>query len=305
MRSLALIGLAGVTVGCVGLDSDLVYRGTLDTETAGVVLYEDGQTGHAGMSGTTCAIDTSGAVSYDVDVDGSDENVLDGSNDDDGSVVLARGRDTLYMITGTTDWSWGPELAVTHDVAVPGVASGALTQDGVVAYGDCAVTWLDRDLTVGASVSVPTSACAADFAADPVSGTAFVATGSQLAVVAPTGATVLDERADLVTFAGETGAMVVASRGGSEVRALALDGSLLWSTALDGAVTQVADLGDRGSVAVMVETNGTGALVLLDASTGELQRDFALPSPADLTVAPNGAALGMVVDRAVHFYTLR
>jgi outer membrane protein assembly factor BamB len=107
-----------------------------------------------------------------------------------------------------------------------------------------------------------------------------------------------------MTWAGATGALVVAQTGGSDVRALDLDGSLRWSTTLDGAVTQLADLGGKG-VAVMVRTGGTGALVLLDADTGAEQRRFELPGAVPFSAAPNGSSLAMVVGSRVHFYQLR
>jgi outer membrane protein assembly factor BamB len=304
MRSVTLLSLAALAVGCAGSDSELAYRGTLDIETRGVTLFEDGRTGHAGMSGTTCAIDVTGGIADDVDLDGSDDTVLDGTRSDDSSVVLARTRDQLHIIRGMQSWSWGQEFAVTANVDLPGVKQAALTDSGVVAAGDCSVSWLTDSLMLTDTVGVPLSACDS-FAVDRATGVAILSGGNEIAVVDPSGADLLSERADLVGFEPTTGAILAAVSGSSEVRALGIDGSMRWSTTVDGAITQVADLGTRGGVALMVDRGNGGSLVILDATTGQERKDFALPSVADMVISPTGTSLGMVVDRKVHFYTLR
>ncbi|TVQ91118.1 MAG: hypothetical protein EA397_11530 [Deltaproteobacteria bacterium] len=307
MRFISLTALTGLAVGCGASDADLVYRGTLNADTNGVVIYEDGRTGHAAMLGTTCAIDTSGGVADDVNIDGtSEDQVLDGSQDGDGSVVLARTQDFLHIISGTqTSWSWGPNLAVTHNTAAPGVTDGAMTHDGVVAWADCTVSWFDRDMNLLDSAVAPLDDCNATFAADFETGETFLANQTEIVRVTRDGADIFSDRADLMVFSPNASALVVADLGDSEVRALNLDGSLRWSTAVRGAVTDIEDLGRRGQVAVMLDHGDEGQLVLLDAETGDFLRDFSLPSSAEVVASRGGSTLGMVVDNVVHFYNLR
>lgn len=307
MRTISLTALMALAVGCVGTDAELVYRGTLDTNTNGVVIYEDGRTGHAAMLGTTCAIDTSGGVADDVNIDGSSEDqVLDGTQGDDGSVVLARTRNHLHIISGSeASWTWGPTLAVTHDVEVEGVSDGALTETGVVAWGNCEVTWFDHDMIVTDSAVAPVQDCNAQFAADFSSGAAFVASQGEIARITPDSTELFTERADLMAFSPNASALFIAESGSTEVRALEIDGTLRWSATVDGSITGIEDLGRRGQLAVMVANGDDGLLVILDSETGATLRDFSLPSPAEVVASRGGSTLGMVVPNAVHFYNLR
>lgn len=302
-----LAGLAALATGCGASSGDLAYQGTLDTETNGVILFEDGSTGHAGMSGTTCSITSNGTIEVDVDVtDSRDERILDGSRDDDGSVVLARTQNTLYVIESVeTGWSAGLALEITSDVNVDNIVDAAITDEGAVAWGDCTVTWFDQDMGVTGTTNVPFESCSGSLVTDRATSTAFVTSGSEVAIADPSGVDFLSESGDLISFSASTASVLIAQSGSSDVQAVDIDGSSRWSTTVNGEIVQIADLGDRGEVAVMVNTGSAGSLVLLDSETGVETRSFPLPSTADMVVSGDGSTLGMVVPDAVHFYTLR
>ena len=50
---------------------------------------------------------------------------------------------------------------------------------------------------------------------------------------------------------------------------------------------------------------GSACGCLIDTTTGEITRQFDLPSPADMVISANGRTIAMVLPNAVHYYNLR
>lgn len=312
MRSLTLVGVLAITSGCAAVDSDLQYRGTLDTETNGLVLFEDGESGHAAMSATTCVIDPDGGIADDVDIEGTDnEAVLDGTSDG-GDTVLARTQDALMVIAPDRndpfDFGNGADPRIEHVADIASVDDARLIDSGFVALADCNVHFLGADGTAVEAGLVELQGCTGmdpGFDADRATGTAYVGTDAGVVQVTPGEQILLPESADLIDFSPAASGLAIADAGDTEVRFMDLDGSLRWTTPVPGTVVDVAELGARGSVAVMLDSDGAGVLALLDVDTGALQRSFDLPGRAEIVASADGGTLALVINDAVHYYNLR
>ena len=314
-----LVGTSTVLVaaafasGCATVDSDLEYRGSLSNmQTHGVVLFEDGETGHAAMMDTTCVIDPDGGVAEDVDVSDGEESVLDGTASSDDSHVLTRVKGELHTITtqlDTSGWSMDVPQTAQVDVGDLDVIDARFTADkGMVVLGSCELKWLDSNNLVTQAIQFHDVGCTGmdpTFDVDRASGTAFVTIDGAIQAITPDGATLLAQ-GDLFEFSPDQGGLIVGSAGASVVSFVGVDGTTLWTTDLGLNVVDVADLGARGHMAVMVEAGeSAGRMIELDATTGEITRQFDLPSPADMVISANGRTIAMVLPNAVHYYNLR
>jgi hypothetical protein len=311
MRATHLLGLttlAALAGGCAAVDSDLQYRGTLNTPTNGVVLFEDGELGHAGMAGTTCVVTPDGRVANDVDIDrDDDEEVVDGSVHD-GGVVLARTRGELHVMSRVEDFNPG----VAH-IPVAGVTDARFTGPGAfAALTDCAVEFFVDDgnqnwapTTVMPLTDMGCASMDPSFEIDDATGTAYVGNDSGIFAVSPDATTRLADRTDHVVYAADLGALALADSGTTQVSLVGTDGAERWSADLPGTVHDVFDLGARDAVGVMVARDGQGTLMVLEASSGEVRQQFDLPDVADVVAAANGHTLALVLDDVVHYYNLR
>jgi hypothetical protein len=153
---------------------------------------------------------------------------------------------------------------------------------------------------------VPDEACDgdADVAVDPASGDLFVTTDEGVLVLTSEGFTLIDVRADLLAWDPWAGALYASMDGAKTVRAHELDGSLRWTSDLDGEVRDLSHLGDRAAAAVSTATSdGQGEIVVLDGATGDARLTELTPAPAaELVAAAGGGVLGLVLADEVHFY---
>lgn len=302
----ALALTTGLATGCAVVDSDLQHRGTLsNTETSGVVLFEDGESGHAAMYGTTCVVDPDGGIAEDVDPNaGETETVVDSSGTTGDDRVLARTAGELYVLENAS--------VSRIRYPVPGLIDARLADQGdrdlIVATTACGVNWIDvSDGIVDASISLADVDCngmGTSLDVDGLSGTAYVDISGAIHAVTPETVTPLAE-GDLFAYSGDELGLVTANAGSSEVRFVEADGTLRWSADLGGSITDVDDIGARGWVSAMVSHDGIGEFVVLDAATGALVKSFDLPGVADVVVSGNGQTVAMVVNSDVHYYTLR
>lgn len=306
----SLAVMTSLATGCAALDSDLQYRGSLpDVETNGVVLFEDGEAGHAAMFSTTCVVDPDGGVQEDVDVVGDDsEVVLDGSRDGDGSVVLARTRDELHVISSTLDFNgWAAADPTIGTFPVDGIVNAKLTNDGIAVATDCSMAWLGDDGLELDRVNFTDVGCTGmdpNFDVDAATGTGFVNVDGSILSITPDGAATFAE-GDLLAWSASQSGLITADNGATSVNFVEADGNVRWSTDLGAPVLGVADLGARGLVAVMVERADGGKLVTVDATTGLIDRSFDLPDTAEMVVSANGQTIAMVLQDTVHYYNLK
>jgi hypothetical protein len=309
MRSLTLVGTLVLSTACASNNSDLQYRGTLDTETNSIVLFEGGEAGHAGMSGTTCVVTSDGGLADDVDVENDDsETVVDGSNRNGDDMVLARSGNSLVTIQRITDEFGFTTMGITGQVSAPAAVRAAFVADGLVAASSCGVDFLTSSGDLVASQSFSDLGCTGmepAFDVDRSTSTVYLSSGANAVAVHPNGVTALAGAGDLMTLVSADGALAFADRGANEVRFVGLDGVTRWTAQLPGPVVDLEDMADRGTVAVMVDLGNAGQMVLLDTATGLVERSFALPATAEMFMAANGEVVALQLPDEVHYYTIR
>ena len=285
---LALLVATGCTADSVGRQ----HPAQLETRAKGLALLDDQDSAQVGMSGNTCQVQTtSGAIGNDVDVaPGEDDNVKDAVGTD--SVIVGQGG--AYVLDGSGFGGYTPA------VNLPGLTDARLTEGhDIVAVSDIGtVTWNGADAV--------TTSGASDFAIDRITGDAFVVDGFGVTAVTRDGGSVTTEGAfDMVAYDPATNAIYVAAFGGSEVRALEVNGNQRWAAELGGTITSLDDMGAAGAVAVMTQVDGGGELIVLDGRSGEQLSDVATPSAADeVLVGNNGESMALVLPNEVHFFSI-
>lgn len=287
------------TVGCTQQQVSLQHASSLETRVRGVAILADGQNADVGMAGNTCRFDMGQSViGADADVAQGEEDVVhDGFRD--GSLVVGGGG--VFIVDGP---NYGGNTPV-----VPGgdITTSRFTEDGLATVrNNTAVTWSESGVD-SASVSLPDGAIIENrgFTVDRMSGTAFAATSEGVFAITPDGAVALGGAGDLASFDSATGALYVATEGGSELVALEADGSPRWSVTVEGVITSMDDMGDGSAVAVMADVNGKGQLMVLDGLTGEIKMDQTTPSAAHgLVVGPTGRSMAVILENEVHFFNV-
>lgn len=289
MVGLALLAATGCTANQVGVE----HTAQLETRARGLALLDDQDSSQVGMSGNTCQVQTtSGAIGNDVDVAPGEDDVV---TDAVGSDTVIVGQGGVYVLDGS---GWGGfEPMVTST----GITDAKLTNnlDVVALADDGTVSWNGQD-------PVATSG-GSDLAVDRMTGTAFVVDGNGLTAVTPAGATATAEGAfDMVAYDPASEAVYVAAFGGSEVRALEVNGTQRWAAELGGTIKSIDDMGSAGAVAIMMEAdNGMGELLVLDGRTGEQLSAITTPSAADeVLVGNNGESMALVLPNEVHFFSI-
>ena len=293
-----VLGLTVLTA-CEADPVQFEHQGSVEAATRGVAFLPDGNDGHAGMFGTTCAFDArTGELADDSDFPSEEDEVQDSGADDSGDIVLVTTPDSVHLLRPDGFFSSSSE------VAVPGVEQARLLRDGLVVLrdqGDCTVDFLRGG--GDASVSLPDDLCAGGtLTVDRSTGTAWVGKGDVYRVDGEA-AEVVAEGADLAVWDAHADALYVAKLGDAEVRALEADGSERWTVQLDHPVRALEDMGTLAAVAVMTETNGGGELVLLDGYTGELRGDLGTPSATDeLVSSDSGDVMAVILAETVHLF---
>ena len=93
MRTLPVLAVPVLLVACSSEPTGFDHQAQLERPVRGVVLHDDGTTGHAGMFGTNCPFETvQGTVTGDYALPGEGEEVQDG-----GDLI---GEDTVLLVLG-------------------------------------------------------------------------------------------------------------------------------------------------------------------------------------------------------------
>ena len=291
-----LLAVAALTAGC-GVENDLRFTSSLQSQTRGVALSDVGLDAYAGMIGSTCTIDTNwGCPTSDTDLPSDEEQVVDHLGGD----TLGVSPEGLHIIRGT---AWQAEL----DLGIADVRAAALRTDGpMVVAGDQVACELHLD---DGTVALPAEACAADahYAFDRSRGSVFVSVGGTVHhAAADRNEAIAEAAGDLVDYDAQNELIYVAATGGREVTAMRVNGATLWTTELSGPITSLAARGRLGEVLVMTEAaDGFGALERLDGQTGGELGTFGVPSPVcALEVSDNGHTVACVRPEEVNFYEL-
>lgn len=292
-RAALLLPACLLAAACSTDGLSISHMSVMQSQTRGVVLYDDGQRGHAAMWNTTCEFDTlNGWLISDHDLPTESEEIVDTFEGE----VLGRSDVGAHPV-----WRLGQ-----RDLELRGVVDGRLFADGLVVLretrdGGCEARWDD-----GAVVALDASACAADaLDVDREDGSLFVRQGAEVVKVDREGVNPFDGAADLVVFDRTTELVYLANKGEREVWANDLGGGLVWSTKLPGAITAMDDMGRRGAVMVVIEDGDRGRVVVLDGLTGDRRTEAEAPSAeVDVTVSEDGTTMAVTLETEVHFYDL-
>lgn len=297
---LAALSLSALTACGVGTTGEFQHSSSLATDARGVAVHDDGRTAQVGMAGTTCDVDiTTGMIGTDYDYTGNDEMVAESGIVNGVPSTLILSEDGIHIQEVNT---WDIPAADP----MSGVLDATLIDDGTVALssdGSCDVTWSD-----GGSITVSSSACDnGNIAADDSSGTAFISDENGLSIVTPEGVQALGITGDLFAWDSATEVLYVAESGGVTVHGVEIDGTLLWSTDIQGIVTAVDTLGDQGAALIAAQTFSSGGLILeIDGLNGEVLAQTTTPSAAaNITASADGNTLAVANRGMVHFLRRR
>lgn len=295
--------LAMLAVGCAPGDaSDFQYESTFAKRTNGVILHEDGESGHAGMFGTNCPFDANtGMTTGDYDLPGEGEDIQDGEPTVVGGITFAAVLDGIVHVVDKTDGEY------THvPVDVPGVEQARLAFDTIVVLDrGCNVKRLDLDGQVLETFAL--DACAdADIEVDPATATGIVASLGHTVRFDADGLHAIDLSADLVAYDGWADQYYLARRGTTELSAVGPDGVVRWTIETPFPVASLDDAGKLESAAVVLEKpDGRGQIAFYDGIAGDATFAGDTPSPAmDLAVSDNGRMLGLVRPEQTFFFSL-
>ncbi|MEQ1564285.1 MAG: hypothetical protein ABMA64_01520 [Myxococcota bacterium] len=292
-----LAPLAVALAACTPIENELRYTSTLQAETSGVALSDDGLDGHAAMSGTTCTIDVNwGCPVADMDLPTPHEFVVDHHGGD----TLGASDEGAHTIGA--DGSYEPSL----DIPAQGIHTGRIWAGGTVLLGGGADScWIQYG--TDAPIEVPSEACAddADFAVDRADGTMFVAGGGAVVAAGVDGVRELATGADRVAWDAAGRQLLVATAGDRSLSALDRDGAARWTVEVDGTINQVAARGSRGEIVLWVEReDGFGSIERRDGQGNLLARSEVPGADGELIVSENGVRLALVRDDEVNFFAL-
>jgi len=303
MRTL-LLGLVAVgAAACATSPVNFEHQSELAVASRGVALNTEGLDGIVGMFGTTCRVNVNDAsIGEDYNFPTDDEEVVDAAVLYGDNAVLVISDMGAHVTYPDRVWDWG-----TDDFGGPGVLEGGITHDSVamLAGDPCRVDWNSGSDAV--STEVPSDLCAgASFSVDRDDDRVFVANGDVVKVTED-GYETIGDGADLAVWDMEAQVLYATLVGSSTLYGIEEDGTMRWTTEVDGAIVSLDAMGTLGQAAVMIEhENGTGALLTVDGYTGEITSDLATPSAAEaVESSDNGKTLALVLPREVHFFSVR
>jgi hypothetical protein len=290
--------------GCTSETDTFEHRSELYIQTRGLALYEDGQTGSAGMWETTCEFTTKdGETTTDMDAPGDKDEILDAS-------TTSLDQPTVLISTPTGTYIGFPEqMDEPHELWVTGVIDANFVDQGIVTLanpGSCQVNWGNSDSVT--TIEVPQGYCDApsvSIDSDFTSGMVVIATADDGAIVRPDEVIQIEGLGDLVAWDRFTQTIYAAHSGSSQVRGHGVDGGLLWESEVQGTIVSLDDMGPHGAALVMVsQWDGSGNAVVLDGHTGELRTETPTPSAAKIQVSDNGEVMAVILPDTVHFYDI-
>lgn len=284
-----------ILIGCA-TENELRFTATLDAETSGLVLSEDGLDAQGGMSGTTCQIDTAwGCPVADADLPTTWERVLDSY---DGTTLGASDLG-LHTIVGGV---WVQE----RDEALPEVRAARLYKGGkVVVLGHEGACTVQRD---GAAIAVPNELCEdrVRFSVDRDSGVVVATSAKGAWRVEATGASAMTGVGDLTAWDASLGLLFTATKGDATLSAIDPDGgAVAWTVETGGPISDVVTRGKRDEVLVRIGGSTLPVLERREGRTGELLGSSTLPEDdGELVVSDDGTTIAVVLPQEVNFYDL-
>lgn len=293
-------GLNGSSPGFQGplTSGDAVFaRSSYNWRTSGLWLPPAVTWAISGIVGRTCQMEfNDGTMTTDLDLGQGPDTVFDGVDlgGDLGSIVL------VDAVGGLSTVAF-PSTEVTAAWDVPDVVDAGLSELGPVALTDadeqnaCSVEWPTlRDV----SQPIPRTSCEG-LEVDP-DGTAFV--GGDVIVRARTfEVTELGTHADRLAWNSEDQLLYAAWSDDPVVRALDVDGGLVWEADLGGDVEGLDDLGGGFVVASVERDQDTSDVVILGPDGAEVARQRVQEVAHRLVAASDGLTFALVDGGHVDF----
>lgn len=303
MRHLAP-AIAVLTLACSPTSdaTDFEYETTFNKRTNGLILHEDGESGHAGMFGTNCPFDTrSGMVTGDYDLPGRDEEIQDGEPTEVGELTFTAVQPDVVHVVDKTD-----DTYTVIELDAPAVSEARLVHDGIVFLdGACRIKRLD--LLGQTTATYALDGCDdADIEVDPSDGSGVIASLGNTAFFDAGALMPLEVQGDMVAYDAHADLYYLGTRGQPTLTAVAPSGQIAWSVETPYPVTSLDDAGYLESAAVVLaRPDGRGEIAFFDAAAGDLIRRGTTPSPADdLAVSDSGTVLALVRPEQSFFFRL-
>ncbi len=283
--------------------------GQLYAQSRGVVIHDNGNDAHVGMSGTTCEVDTDGGwIGTDHDIaTANDEVVVDSKGEPAGDLVLVTTDDSVHVVT--KDDFWGDDQ---EDYNVPGTIDAGFDDEGIVVLSDdpntgCTVTWVDRHNPNG-DIRQPIDDSSCDGGAvsvDPKTGDAFVTSGYGTVTKVSSSGLVenVETGVDIAVWDTFSDTLYTANIGDSVVNGLEADGTHIWTTDIGAGVVSIEDAGVRQGAIVLAEMGGHNQVLFLDSDNGaqDLQLEIPGADASDIAVSNNGHNIGVIRANEVYF----
>ena len=278
---------------------DVFARSTYNWHTSGIWLPPAVTWAISGIAGRTCQMEfVTGTMTTDLDLGDGTDTVFDGVDfgGDLGTSVL------VDAVGGLSTVAF-PATDVTATWDVPGVVDAGLSDLGPVALtasatqqNGCAVEW---PAAWGVSQTISPASCEG-IEVDP-DGTAFV--GGDVIVRARTFETTeIGTHANRLAWNSEDQLLYAAWSDDPVVRALDVDGNLVWQADLGGDVEGLDDLG-HGYVLASVEVDHDASdIVVLGPDGAEVVRQAVSEVALPVVAAPDGLTFALIGGGHVDFF---
>ena len=267
----------------------------------GIAISHDGVTGMLGMSGgNSCEYNPGGFLSG---ADFSNQSCPDipVEYDEQGRVMFLCDDDIGF---------WSPSYGDQHYV-VPGLVAVKVTADGFVTVEEADVCQVSRRDHAGgvASVEVPSDLCTNEpmISVNEADDIIYLANGDVYAVVSDGYRRLADDAGDMVAFAAAHNAAVVAWEGETTIGAVDNAGRLLWHTEADGAIYDVAPVGETGAVFALVYEDLTmpGSFVAFDGAQGTVWGEgVAWDGMFDFSISRDATKMITSANGAIYTYDI-
>ena len=268
----------------------------------GLAISQDGGTGMLGMSGgNSCEYNPDGAYLSGADFSNQSCPDIPVEYDEQGRVMFLCNDDIGF---------WSPSYGDQHYV-VPGLVAVKVIADGFVTVEDADVCQVSRRDHAGGiiSVEVPSILCdeAPMISVNEYDDVIYLANGDVYAVVDNGYRLIADDAGDMVAYDAAHDAAVVAWEGETTIGAVNNAGSLLWRSEADGAIYDLAPVGETGAVFALVyeDLSMPGAFVAFDGAQGTVWGEgVAWDGMFDFSISRDATTMITSANGAVYTYDI-
>ncbi len=295
MRTASIIAACAILASACQSENELRFVSTLDAETNGVRLDEDGINAHAGMAGATCTVSTEwGCPIDDADLPTTEERVLDHFE----GMTLASSVGAVHQIDAD-GWRRG------EDVDISLVRAARYTSGGMIMLrGDADACFVQQG---DQQSKVPGKLCTEgiEVEVDRTAGALYAATNDGVFTVDVDGATKVVD-GDLVAWDKKLEHLYTATTGETTIRATNTSGAEVWTVDLGSPINDIATRGNKRQVLVLTQgSDSFGDLYRLDGLTGKVLGSSELPdADGDMEVSGNGKTVAVVRPEEVHYFEM-